>query len=82
MAASLPCVASPVGANHQAIIDGKTGFLAASTNDWETALDRLISDPAMARAFGNAGRRHLDTHYSLTQYTGDYERLLTRLIGA
>jgi glycosyltransferase involved in cell wall biosynthesis len=81
MAASLPCVASPVGANHQAIIDGKTGFLAASTDDWETALDRLISDQAMARAFGNAGRRHLDTHYSLAQYTGDYERLLTRLIG-
>jgi glycosyltransferase involved in cell wall biosynthesis len=33
MAASLPCVASPVGANYQAIIEGKTGFLAASTSD-------------------------------------------------
>ena len=82
MAASLPCVASPVGANHQAIIDGKTGFLAASTNDWEAALDRLISDPAMARAFGHAGRQHLDTGYSLARYTTDYERLLTRLSGA
>ena len=82
MAASLPCIASPVGANHQAIVDGKTGFLVASTTDWETALDKLISDPVMARAFGNAGRQRLDTHYSLTQYTTDYERLLTRLLGA
>jgi glycosyltransferase involved in cell wall biosynthesis len=82
MAASLPCIASPVGANHQAIVDGKTGFLVASTNDWEAALDKLISDPIMARAFGNAGRKHLDTKYSLTQYTTDYERLLTRLLGA
>jgi glycosyltransferase involved in cell wall biosynthesis len=82
MAASLPCVASPVGANHQAIVDGKTGFLAASTTDWESALDKLISDPVMAGAFGHAGRQRLDTKYSLTQYITDYERLLTRLLGA
>jgi glycosyltransferase involved in cell wall biosynthesis len=82
MAASLPCIASPVGANHQAIVNGKTGFLVASTTDWETALDKLISDPVMARAFGNAGRQRLDTNYSLAQYTTDYERLLTRLLGA
>jgi glycosyltransferase involved in cell wall biosynthesis len=71
-----------VGANHQAIVNGKTGFLVASTTDWETALDKLISDPVMARAFGNAGRQRLDTNYSLAQYTTDYERLLTRLLGA
>jgi glycosyltransferase involved in cell wall biosynthesis len=82
MAASLPCVASPVGANHQAIINGTTGFLAPSSADWETALDKLISDPALARAFGDAGRRHLDTGYSLTQYTTGYERLLTSLLSA
>jgi glycosyltransferase involved in cell wall biosynthesis len=82
MAASLPCVASPVGANHQAIISGTTGFLAQSSADWETALDRLISDPALARAFGDAGRRHLDASYSLTEYTSGYERLLTSLLSA
>jgi len=82
MAASLPCVASPVGANHQAIIDGKTGFLAPATADWETAFDTLISDPALARAFGKAGRQHLDASYSLAQYTTGYERVLTGLLTA
>ncbi len=82
MAASLPCVASPVGANHQAVINGKTGFLAGASADWETALDKLISDPALAREFGDAGRRHLDTSYSLTRYTTGYERLLTSLLSA
>ncbi len=82
MAASLPCVASPVGANCQAIIGGKTGFLAGSAAEWEDAIDKLISNPALARAFGAAGRRHLDAEYAITKYTADYTRLLTNLLTA
>jgi glycosyltransferase involved in cell wall biosynthesis len=49
MAASLPCVASPVGANTEAVIDGFNGFHAASDLDWERNLERLITLGAAAR---------------------------------
>ena len=42
MAASLPCVASPVGANSEAVIEGGTGFHARDASEWEQALEWLI----------------------------------------
>ena len=51
MAASLPCVASPVGANTEAVIDGFNGFHATGDLDWERSLERLIiSAPLRATA--------------------------------
>lgn len=79
MAASLPCVASPVGASVGAVIDGKTGFLAATDAEWEQALLRLIRAPELRQAFGAAGRRHLESHYSLDGYVQRYAALLTRI---
>jgi glycosyltransferase involved in cell wall biosynthesis len=81
MAASLPCVASPVGANRDAVIDGQTGLLAASDADWEAALARLIESPSLRVAFGAAGRRHLETHYALDGYVRRYADLMTRIAG-
>ncbi|HVN41459.1 MAG TPA: glycosyltransferase family 4 protein [Steroidobacteraceae bacterium] len=82
MAAGLPCIASPVGANNQAVVDNVTGFLAANEAQWETAIERLATDPALARQLGAAGRHHLDAHYSLERYLEGYERLLAELAGA
>lgn len=56
MAAGLPCVASPVGANLEAMEDGVTGFLAADQAAWESALTDLLADPRRAAAMGEAGR--------------------------
>ena len=39
MAAALPCVASPIGANREAVIDGVSGFHARGTDEWERCLD-------------------------------------------
>ena len=79
MAAGLPCVASPVGANAAAVLDGVSGFHAADAAGWEAALARLFDSPAMRAEFGAAGRAHLERNYSLASYAACYLALLTRI---
>jgi glycosyltransferase involved in cell wall biosynthesis len=65
MASSLPVVASPVGANHDIVVPGETGFLAATRADWVSALLQLAQDPALRHSMGAAGRRRAEQRYSL-----------------
>ena len=55
MAAALPCVASPVGANTEAVIDGINGFHARTTEEWERGLESLIRSPELRARFGASG---------------------------
>jgi glycosyltransferase involved in cell wall biosynthesis len=82
MAASLPCVASPVGANTEAVIDGYNGFHAASIEDWERSLERLIESPELRARLGANGRAHAAQRYAMRAYQSNYLSLLTRLAGA
>jgi glycosyltransferase involved in cell wall biosynthesis len=82
MAASLPCVASPIGANTEAVIDGYNGFYAASVEDWERSLERLIVSPAMRAQLGANGHAHAARRYSMRAYQSNYLALLTRLVAA
>jgi glycosyltransferase involved in cell wall biosynthesis len=59
MAASLPCIASPVGANCEVVVDGVTGLLAATTADWQRALEDLLGDRVRREGFGAAGRQRV-----------------------
>jgi glycosyltransferase involved in cell wall biosynthesis len=79
MAASLPCVASPVGANKEAVIDGFNGFQARSAEDWERSLDRLIGSAELRRAMGARGHGHVMERYSMRGYRQNYLSLLARL---
>ncbi len=81
MAAGLPCVASPVGANSAAVIDGVTGFLADSDLAWESALGTLLASAPLRQAMGSAGRRHLDEHYAVGGYARRYVELMDRVAG-
>ncbi len=82
MAAALPCVASPVGANTEAVLDGVTGLHARDDQGWELALDRLLGSAPLRASFGSAGRRHLDAHYAQGPYVARYQRLLESLVGS
>ncbi len=79
MAASLPCVASPVGANTEAVLDGETGYHARDDREWEAALARLIESPQLAARFGAAGRERVERYFSMQVYRARYLALLTRL---
>lgn len=63
MAAGLPCIASPVGANREVVVDGRTGCLAATPPQWRAAFDALLADRALRETMGAAGRRHVQQHY-------------------
>jgi len=63
MAAGLACVASPVGANRAAVVDGETGLHAADPAEWFRALDRLLTSAPDRTAMGRRGRARAESHY-------------------
>jgi glycosyltransferase involved in cell wall biosynthesis len=79
MAAALPCVASPVGANTEAVLDGVNGFHAFTADEWERHLESLIQSPELRARLGANGRRHVESRYSMNAYQARYLELLTRL---
>src|ERR1700722_413617 len=79
MAAALPCVASPVGANTEAVIAGVNGFHARTTEEWERHLESLIRSPELRARLGAAGREHVESRYALRTYQARYLELLARL---
>jgi glycosyltransferase involved in cell wall biosynthesis len=79
MAAALPCVASPVGANTEAVIDGVNGFHARTADEWERSLESLIRSPELRARFGASGRAHVESRYAMRTYQARYLELLERL---
>ena len=82
MAAALPCVASPVGANTEAVLDGINGFYATDVDEWERSLEKLIVSPELRAKFGAKGRQHVEQRYALNSYRANYLNLLRRLAAA
>jgi glycosyltransferase involved in cell wall biosynthesis len=81
MAAARPVVASPVGVNPEIVEHGVIGFLASSEDEWRTALRRLRDDPALRARMGEAGRRKVETHYSLSAAAPRLQALLVSAAG-
>src|ERR1700722_633392 len=81
MAASLPCVASPIGANSEAVIEGRTGFHARDASQWEQALERLIDSAELRARLGAAGRVHVESRYGMHHYQARYVALFESLLG-
>jgi len=78
MAAALPVIASPVGANREIIVDQKTGLLAGTTQEWCDALGRLREDLSLRRAMGSAGQQRAREYFDLSHTSN---RLLQILSG-
>jgi L-malate glycosyltransferase len=79
MACSLPCVATRVGGNPEAVEDGSSGFLVES-EDSDTLADRILTllrHPDRAREMGSEGRRIVESKFTIdtimTQLVNIYE---------
>jgi len=83
MSCSVPCVASNVGGNRAAIVDGRTGLLVdpADASALAHAIERLITDRALARRLGEAARREIVERYDLSTIVAR-EIALLRTLGA
>jgi glycosyltransferase involved in cell wall biosynthesis len=82
MAASLPVIATNVGGNAEAVVDGATGLVipAEDSEALAAAIVQLLSEPTQARAMGIAGRSRaaevFTTEAMMKQIVGVYDRLL------
>ena len=81
LAAGVPVIASPVGDNRFAIIDGENGYLASSAEEWATKLRRLLDDPQHRRQLGEAGQLTARQRYCLDKTGPALARIATRTAG-
>lgn len=82
MACGLPCVATRVGGNAEALADGESGFIVDSDAP-EPLAERLLAllrDPELRRRMGQRGRETAEHRFSahgmITQLTDIYDEML------
>lgn len=81
MACGLPTVCSPIGANRDVVIEGRTGFFADTSVDWVQKLESLLRDSALRERMGRAGRERVEIEYSLSRIAPRLVKLLTAVGG-
>ena len=81
MAAGLPSVVSRIPGNVQLIEDGTHGLTTALDSDTAVgeALSRLLPDPALRKAMGEAARERVLDRYSTDKVIQRYESLLAEV---
>ena len=65
LAAGIVGVASPVGTNCDVVQDGENGFLATSDKEWVEKLSLVLENPLLRHKLGIAGRRTVESKYSV-----------------
>ena len=81
MASGLPAVASCIAGNEELVVDGETGFLVP-TEDIEalqSALKKVLIDPALREQMGRASRQHVEANYSWESTAQQYALLLEKV---
>ncbi|MBP0445129.1 glycosyltransferase family 4 protein [Roseomonas sp. SSH11] len=81
--AGLPVVATSVGGNPEAVLDGVSGLLVPP-GDHEAlsaALHRFLADPELCIRMGNAGRQNALARFNMKQMLSKFEDLYIALSG-
>jgi glycogen(starch) synthase len=84
MASGCPVLAATTGAAGEAVEDGVSGLLVPphDARAATAALDRLLSDPALRRRMGEAGRRRVEERFTLDHYVERVLAVYERAIAA
>jgi glycosyltransferase involved in cell wall biosynthesis len=77
MAAGLPVIASPVGANREIVLPGETGYLPENPTEWSDAIAALAENPAKRQTMGAIGRRSVEEHFSIDRAADVWAELLS-----
>lgn len=82
MACRLPCVATSVGGNPEVIVDDLNGLLVPNEDSTMLAARvlSLLRDPARARQMGEAGRRVVESEFTLHHMAEKLSRLYVDLL--
>lgn len=76
-AAGLPTIASPTPPLRAIVWHGHNGFLAATEEQWRTALGQLLEDPQLAWRLGERARDQIAGRYSMESIRREAATLLT-----
>jgi glycosyltransferase involved in cell wall biosynthesis len=81
-AAALPVVSTDVGGVRTVVGDGVSGFVVAREDDrgFAGAVAQLLASPALARAFGAAGRAHVTSTFTLERLVADLDHVYRGLL--
>lgn len=81
MAAARPVVATDVGGNREAVVDGATGLLVppGDAEALATAMLRILQQPDRGAAMGNAGRRRVLEKFQRSRMVREYEAVYDTL---
>jgi phosphatidyl-myo-inositol dimannoside synthase len=81
-ACGVPQVAGNSGGSGEAVADGETGFVVDGPEAAASALGRLLDDPELRRAQGEAARRRAEAEFSYDVIAARLDDTLLRLEGA
>jgi trehalose synthase len=73
------CVVAPAGGLADQVIDGHSGIVARTTDEFADAVIGLLDDPALAERLGKHGHEHVAEHFLITRYLRDCLRILDDL---
>lgn len=84
MAMGKPVVATDVGGNREAVVDGETGYLVppADPDAMAGAILRILADPERLAEFGAAGRQRVEQHFSIARMIRAYEVVYEDLLAS
>ena len=84
MAAGKPVVATDVGGNPEAIVDGETGFLVPPKDPKALAKEiiRLLENKPLAQKMGSAGRERVRQYFTLEGMIKKYELIYESILRA
>jgi glycosyltransferase involved in cell wall biosynthesis len=76
MAAGLPVIASPVGANADIVQESVSGFLPNEAGNWSGAILKLARDYQLRATMGRAAREQVTTRYTLRSAADAWAEIL------
>jgi glycosyltransferase involved in cell wall biosynthesis len=79
MAASLPCIGSPVGANTEVVIPNVTGYLADTTCEWIQSMEELMASAERRLVMGCAGRQRAKQYYDINTIADTLAEVILQL---
>ncbi len=76
LSVGIPAVASPIGVNEAILAGNRVGYAARNTDEWISALERLLTDRPQRIAMGRAGRELVTQRYSIEANAPLLEKVL------
>jgi glycosyltransferase involved in cell wall biosynthesis len=72
MALEIPALVSPVGVNTEIIDNNINGYWCKTETEWFDCLEKLLKNKALRKEMGEAGRKKVLSHYSVSSNSSTF----------